>query len=327
MPLPVSVALCTRNGARYLPAQVHSICAQVPPPQQVVLSDDASTDDSVEVVHDTLARCGGAGAIELTVRVNNPPLGVTRNFEQAIRHCRHELIALSDQDDVWYAGRLARMAARFEAQPELLLLHSDARMVDAQLHPLGQTLFEALEMRPRELAAIQSGRAFQALLRRNLATGATTMFRRNLLSIALPFSSEWLHDEWLAALAAATGRMDVLPEPLIDYRQHGANQVGARRLGLGENLAKAFAPRGSKHWQRLRRAQALLERLQALGERVPAEWLQAQQGKVAHQRFRAELPGRRLARLMPVLGEVARGRYARFDRGLQAVVQDLLERG
>ena len=323
MALTVSVALCTRNGARYLRQQIESICAQDLKPCELVLSDDASSDDSVALVEQLLAPSG----IPLRVLRNDPPLGVTRNFEQAVRACGGDLVALCDHDDVWHPGRLARMAAPFEARPDLLLLHSDARMVDADGAPLGTTLFQTLEVQPRELAAIARGDAFDVLLRRNLVTGAATVFRRRLLEAALPFPATWVHDEWLAAIAAAIGRVDVLPEPLIDYRQHGANQIGARRLGLAEKLAKAFDTRGDKHAQRLARAQALLERLQALGARVPPARLQAQQQKVAHQAFRAALPAARLARLPRVLREAASGRYQRFGRGKQAVVQDLFERG
>jgi hypothetical protein len=327
MALGVSVALCTRNGARYLPAQVHSVCTQEPPPREIVLSDDGSSDDSVGVVRQAMADCGVASSVALTVFENKPALGVTRNFEQAIRACRHELIALSDQDDVWHPGRLARMAACFEARPDLLLLHTDARLVDGDLKPLGDTLFHALEVQPEELEAIARGRAFEVFLRRNLVTGATAMFRRRLLAAALPFSDEWVHDEWLAALAAATGRVDVLPEALIDYRQHGSNQIGAKRPTLADKLAKAMQARGSKHMQRWRRAQALLDRLLALQGQVPEAIVDAQRGKVAHQRFRAELPASRMARLLPVLREAASGRYERFGRGKQAIAQDLLERG
>ena len=327
MALGVSVALCTRNGARYLPAQVQSVCTQEPPPREIVLSDDGSSDNSVGVVRQAMADCGVASSVALTVFENKPALGVTRNFEQAIRACRHELIALSDQDDVWHPGRLARMAACFEERPDLLLLHTDARLVDGDLKPLGDTLFHALEVQPEELEAIAQGRAFEVFLRRNLVTGATAVFRRRLLAAALPFSDEWVHDEWLAALAAATGRVDVLPEALIDYRQHGSNQIGAKRPTLADKLAKAMQARGSKHMQRWRRAQALLDRLLALQGQVPEAIVDAQRGKVAHQRFRAELPASRVARLLPVLREAASGRYERFGRGKQAIAQDLLERG
>lgn len=323
----VSVALCTRNGARHVAAQIESICTQDLLPAEMVVSDDASGDDTLAVVQGTLNRCGLTERIDLRLLRNDPPLGVTRNFEQAVTACGGELIALCDQDDVWHAGRLARMVAQFEARPELLLLHSDARLVDGDLRPLGSTLFQALEVKPEELAGIADGRAFEVLQRRNLVTGATTVFRRSLLTAALPFPAEWVHDEWLAAIASATGRLDVLPEALIDYRQHASNQIGARRPSLREKLAKALAPRGTKHAQRLRRAEVLLERLQALGASVAPACLEAQHAKVAHQRFRTLLPASRALRWLPVLIAAARGRYERFDRGWQSVAQDLLERG
>ncbi|VWX60527.1 Glycosyltransferase family 2 protein [Burkholderiales bacterium 8X] len=327
MAASISVALCTRNGARFLAAQVESICAQDLLPAQIVVSDDGSSDDSIEVVRQTVERLGLAGRIELDVFHNPTPLGVTRNFEQAVKACRHELIALCDQDDVWHAGRLKRMAASFEADPELLLLHTDARLVDAELRPIGPTLFEALEVEPWEIQAIHEGRAFQVLLRRNLATGATTMFRRRLLEAALPFSAEWVHDEWLASIAAAIGRVDLLPEPTIDYRQHGNNQIGARPPTLAEKVRKALDSRGDKHLQRWRRAVALLDRLIGLGDRVEPGIVEAQRAKVAHQRFRADLPASRWRRLGAVIREARAGGYDRFGRGKQAVAQDLLERG
>lgn len=322
----ISVALCTHNGARYLGEQVRSICAQSLPPAEIVLSDDASSDATVSLARDTVASCLADRpglAIELRVLENRPALRVTKNFEQAVRACRGDLIALCDQDDVWHPDRLRRLAAEFARRPELTVLHSDARLVDGQGQPLGSTLFQALEVKSFELEWIHSGRAIDVLLRRNLVTGATTMFRRSLLQQALPFPTEWLHDEWLAAIAAVTGRVDVLEEQLIDYRQHAANEVGARRPTLWQNVRRAFAARGDRQHERARRAERLVERVDAL-EASP-DMLAKVRAKVAHQRFRAALPAWRLARMLPIAREAIAGRYERYDRGVQAVVADLLE--
>jgi hypothetical protein len=149
------------------------------------------------------------------------------------------------------------------------------------------------------------------------------MFRRTLLERAAPFPVEWLHDEWMAAIAAATGRVDVLEDCLIDYRQHASNEVGARRFSLAENVRRAFAPRGDKQHERARRVELLLERLSA--QRAPDECLQKLRAKLAHQRFRAGLPASRPARLLPIAREALSGRYERYGRGLQAVAADLFE--
>jgi hypothetical protein len=275
-----------------------------------------------EVLAACLAQRPGV-TIVLRVLLNRPALRVTKNFEQAALACRGDLIALCDQDDIWHPDRLRQMAAVFTRRPELRLLHTNARLIDGDGVPLGSTLFQALEVKPFELAWIHGGRALDVLLRRNLVTGATTMFRRSLLEQAAPFPAEWLHDEWLAAIAAVTGKVDVLEEPLIDYRQHASNEVGARRPTLLQNVRRAFAPRGDKQRQRFRRAERLLERLKVLG--APQELLEKAYAKVEHQRFRAALPDWRPARVLPIIREAMAGRYERYDRGLQAVVADLFE--
>lgn len=324
----ISVALCTHNGARFLREQVRSICLQTLPPQEIVLSDDASGDGSVDVVRTAVTECAAERpehSVALRVFENRPALRVVKNFEQAIGACGGDLIALSDQDDVWMPDRLALMAARFDQDPQLLLLHTDARLVGAQREDLGETLFHALEVTSSELERVHAGRAFDVLLRRNLVTGATTVFRRRLLSDALPLPVEWVHDEWLGIIASATGRVDLLEQPLIEYRQHESNQIGARRDTFAQKVRKALASRGNTHTERAVKAELLLARLLQLGDRVPSEIIAKVRSKIEHQRFRAALPASRIARCLPILREAMTGRYDQFGRGLRGVARDLFE--
>jgi glycosyltransferase involved in cell wall biosynthesis len=324
----ISVALCTHNGARFIGEQVRSICMQTLPPDEIVLSDDSSSDNCIEVAQATLEACMAERpglSIPLRVIRNATALRVTKNFEQAVSACTGDLIALSDQDDVWHPERLARMAEEFAKRPDLLLLHTDARLVDGERRDLGQSLFHALEVERFELEWIHTGRAFDVFLRRNLVTGATTVFRRALLAHALPFPKEWVHDEWMAIVAAATGRVDVIEEALIEYRQHGGNQIGARRDSFMGKVRKALASRGTTHVTRALKAEQLLERLLSLGDLVAAETIGKLRDKLEHQRFRAALPPSRIARCLPVLREALTGRYNKFGRGARGVVRDLFE--
>lgn len=326
--LEISVALCTHNGARFLREQVRSICLQTLPPVEIVLSDDASSDGSVDVVRAAVAECAAERPqhpVALRIFENRPALRVVKNFEQAIGACTSELIALSDQDDIWLPERLAQMVPLFEADPSLLLLHTDARLVDAERRDIGDTLFHALEVTPSEIERIHGGNAFEVFLRRNLVTGATTVFRRSLLEHALPLPVEWVHDEWLGIIAAAIGRVDAIERPLIDYRQHGGNQIGARRDTFQEKVRKALASRGDTHIQRAFKAELLLDRLVSLGDRVAPDTIRKTRDKLVHQRFRAALPPSRLARCVPVLREALTGRYDKFGRGVRGVVRDLFE--
>ena len=327
-PFEVSVALCTHNGARFLREQVRSICLQTLPPVEIVLSDDASGDGSVEVVRAAVAECAAerpGRPVKLRVFENTTALRVVKNFEQAIGACTGELIALSDQDDVWRPERLAQMVPAFRSDENLLLLHTDACLVDAQRRDLGQSLFHALEVTRSEIERIHAGDAFDVFLRRNLVTGATTVFRRSLLAHALPLPIEWVHDEWLGIVASATGRVDLLEQPLIEYRQHESNQIGARRDTFAGKVRKALASRGRTHIERAIKAELLLARLQSFDDRVAPAIIEKLRSKIEHQRFRAALPASRLARCVPVLREAMTGRYDKFGRGVQGVVRDLFE--
>lgn len=323
----VSVALCTCNGSRFIAEQIDSICQQTQPAVEIVLRDDASDDDTVARASEAWERCRAQrpeATPELRIAVHARRLGVTNNFASALADCGGDLIALSDQDDRWHPDRLERLVARMDAQPAMLLLHGNARMIDAQGQWLGNTLFEALGMSDAELRKISEGRAFEVLLDRNLVTGAATIVRSNLLAAALPIPEHWIHDEWLGAIAAALGGLDIEQVPLLDYRQHGGNQIGARRESLPDAIRRALEPRGDWHTHRLLRAQELETRLRELSISGPA--IEAVREKVAHHSARAALPVSRTRRPLPILREWKTGRYGRFGRGLRGVIKDLLER-
>jgi glycosyltransferase involved in cell wall biosynthesis len=317
----VSVALCTHNGARFVREQVESILAQSRPPFEIVLSDDASTDDTVGIV---TALVEGSG-IRLTVLANPVALGVTRNFEQAVAACTGDLVALCDQDDVWHERRLEVMTALFSERPGLLLAAGDARLVDERGVPLEHSLFEGLEISPAEFAGMRGGRAFATLLHRNLVTGATTVLRRSLAEAAVPFPEAWVHDEWLASVGAAIGEIALVPDRLVDYRQHGSNQIGVARLSPVGKLRRVLEPRAGRNARLVARAEALVARLEAPGVVVHPGVLDGARGKLAHERMRSSLPAARLARVLPVLREWRGRGYALYGRGTADAARDLLQ--
>lgn len=328
VPLPsVSVALCTRNGMPYVTEQVQSILDQTVEAAEIVLSDDASTDGTVEAVQGLVERHHEerrTSVPRLVVLLNDPALGVTANFEQAVRACSAELIALCDQDDVWRPGRLDQITREFRERPSLTLLHHDARLVDESGTPLGTTLARAIGFTASERRKEAMGDAFDVLLRRNTVTGATTVFRHELLAAAAPFPAAWVHDEWLAMIASIVGHVDYLAVPLIDYRQHASNQIGASKPTLADKVSRVVEPRTARNRRLAARAQALAERVGHISE-APDRVLALAHGKVDHERWRSSLPASRIRRLLPVLFAAVRGRYHRFGRTRYDVARDLLQ--
>jgi glycosyltransferase involved in cell wall biosynthesis len=319
--------MCTYNGGAFVAEQVRSILAQTHPPAELIVADDGSTDGTRDVVADTIAAYGRANpGLELRVVTLPPeaaPLGVAANFERALRASSFPVIALSDQDDVWHPDRLEHMLAALEA-PGVTLVHGDARLVDAVGADLGTTLFGALGLSATERSEIDAGDGFSALLRRNLATGATTLLRTEVRDRALPIPAGWIHDEWLAIVAAATSRTALLDEPLTDYRQHGENQIGVRRASLGDKLSRLREPRQPRNSRLLTRARSLAERLDAL-DGVPPERRALARAKLAHEARRSALPAIRIARVGGVITGWRSGDYRRFGRGGQDALRDLVQ--
>lgn len=317
--LRCSVALATCNGAAYLEDQLRSIREQSRLPDEIIVVDDASDDDSLQVVR-TLIR-----GLPLLAERNPTRIGVTANFERVCRKASGDIILLCDQDDIWHREKIERMMAEFERRPELLLLHSDARLVDRMGAPLGRTLFSALGITSSELRRIHTGQAYRVLFRRNVVTGATTAFRRLLLAFALPFPPVWLHDEWLAIIAASIGMVDALEVPLIDYRQHGGNQVGANHKSWLARYREVSSGKVARRKCLVGRATALSDRLMRLGAKVP-EPIRSMSGQnLSHAIARAGMPSSRIARLSSIALEIGTGRYTCCSRGLRTVLADLVE--
>jgi glycosyltransferase involved in cell wall biosynthesis len=324
--LSVSVALCTHNGERFIEEQLRSILGQTLVPTEIVLSDDASTDRTIAIVESTIASWRNQhpdARLEVSFFRNPVALGVTRNFEQAILAVSGDLVALSDQDDVWLPNRLERMVSVFDNRPNLLLLHTDAFLIDATGRRGPGSLLEALEVSMRTRAAIHAGEGLGELMRRNIVTGATTVFRRSLSEVAVPFPAAWLHDEWLAVAAASIGVVDLLEEPLLEYRQHGANQVGAEMLSFSGKVGRMLEPGTERSRRLLTRAENLVERLDTLHEAGPLRDIAIE--KLAHERARSVLGRHRLGRLVPVVRELRTGRYGRFGRGITDALRDLVQ--
>ena len=193
-----------------------------------MISDDASNDDPTALVTAMIAnwRITHPETLLSVTRINNSvAVGTTANFAGAIAATRGDLVALCDQDDVWPVERLERMIAVFDSTPQLLLLHTDADLINASGRPTGQSLFGSLGVDRATKQVVHSGHAYESLMKGNIETGATTVFRRDLANAPLPFPPAWVHDEWPAIIAAA---LEVVDEKLLEFRQHGQIRLVSR---------------------------------------------------------------------------------------------------
>lgn len=219
--LSVSIAMATYNGQKHIRQQLESLAAQDHPPAELVVTDDASTDETLSIL-DYFSK---SSSFPVRIYRNESRLGYRANFMRAANLCRSDLIAFCDQDDRWYPTKIAACVARF-TEPELLLVHHNADVVtddDRQIgHLHGFTPSKAVSA-PLSLEPF----AF--------ALGFTQVFRSSLLelsnfwpmSINHQFDHEPLaHDQWFYFLASILGKIGYLNEPLAAYIQHGGNTFG-----------------------------------------------------------------------------------------------------
>lgn len=216
--MKVSVVLCTYQGGRFLAEQLQSIFAQTRRPDEIILSDDASTDDTATIAEELL----GSSGIAHEIHVNEQNLGFRQNFAQAMQRAKGDILFLSDQDDVWHPEKIARMLVPFE-HPETLMAFHDAALVDSALQPLAPSFWHTMTFDP---VPFQKG-DYRHLLVSNVVQGSASAFRRSLLQDALPIPEIAIHDEWLALFAALRGGLVPVPEVLMQYRQGEGNALGA----------------------------------------------------------------------------------------------------
>lgn len=325
MPISTSVVLCTYNGARFIEAQWNSLLAQSHLPDEIVVRDDGSRDGTLALLNSLRRRAEGDG-VRVRLARNPRNLGYAANFEAALRDASGDVLFLCDQDDIWHPDKLAALVAQFEKRPGLLLSCSNARRIDTAGTSLHRSLFDVLKVSRSELRRIHAGEGFRVLLRRSLATGATMAFRRSLLADTLPFPERWVHDEWLAIVAAALGGFDCIEQPLVDYRQHGENQIGMPDRNLAAKWRGLVKPGAALIDALIARYGILDEHLGAMGARVPKIDRQRAAEKLRHLHARQALRGTPWARVGVVLRELARGRYRRYASGWRTGLRDLLRR-
>ncbi|WP_121357017.1 glycosyltransferase family 2 protein [Flavisolibacter nicotianae] len=227
----VSIVLCTCNGAAYLQEQLDSFLLQTILPDELVVCDDMSTDNTMAILQEFQSRA----PFHVIIRQNPVRFGPRENFQQAVTMANGDIIFLSDQDDIWTERKIAAYLALFSTEPDALLVFSNGELMDENGQSLHGTLWDKWGFDEKTREAWQSnGTAFDHLLRNNnKVTGAAVAIRSTLREKAIPFCTQtahW-HDAWLALIAAGLNGLRFINGSFIQYRVHPTQQVG-----LGDRL-------------------------------------------------------------------------------------------
>lgn len=225
----VSIVMATCEGARYIDEQLGSLAEQTLRPCEIIVADDASTDDTLESVQ----RFARASDVPVRIIARTARLGFRENFLQAAREARGDFVAFCDQDDVWRRDKLERCARYFD-DPSVSLIVHPARIIDRESRETGDFPQGIRGTTVRAPLSYDPWGTFW---------GFSITYRRSLLDVFPPdgrfidyISPRHLiaHDRWISFLGQMVGATVEIDEPLVGYRQHETNVFGQ---GLGNRLA------------------------------------------------------------------------------------------
>ena len=201
----ISVCIATYNGAVYIKEQLESILLNLGEHDEIVISDDNSSDDTIKIAHSF-----NDPRIKVVYNTQGNK-GHIRNFENALNHATGDVMFLSDQDDVWHPDKAQRM---LEALEDHDLVVCDCIVVDQSMEVISDSFF----------GLIHSGSGFFKNLIKNTFLGCCMAFKRDILEKALPFPKKIIsHDTWIGLIGETFGSTLFLPQKLHYFRRHGSN--------------------------------------------------------------------------------------------------------
>jgi glycosyltransferase involved in cell wall biosynthesis len=222
----VSVCMATYNGERFIEIQLKSILCQLGNNDELIISDDSSTDNTVSIIESFNDK-------RIRLYKNQQFHSPIFNFEFALSKAVNNIIILSDQDDEWLSGRVKEVLEVFEAQPEISLIVNRCNMIDEKGNITKKSHFN--DSNP-------VNHSFLWNLWKNPYPGCCMAFRKKILDSALPFPKRIaMHDIWIGLIAQMNGKCIYLDKVLVNYRRHEATVT----------KEKSYYPLWYKIWYRV----------------------------------------------------------------------------
>lgn len=317
--MKISIAMTSYNASRYIGEQLQSFAAQTRLPDELVITDDGSTDATPEIV------AAFARSVPFEVRyIRNPVnLGMHANFGHTVSLATGEIVFMSDDDDVWFPDKLATVVAAFDADPHALVIINDQVIANADGTLTERTVLENF----RKLGYGDE----------HYGTGACTAMRRSILDVLLPFPTVGIpYDHWTNHMPYVLGVRRLIETPLQMYRRHANNMTAALFADSSADMVKLVksSSEDARPSYRIKIAELDIETARLI-ERAPE--LEALGLGEARRRALTTLAGKqrdfetrvhtldqgRLVRPLAIARQLATGRYRSFQ-GWKSAAKDLL---
>lgn len=204
--MKISIALATYNGEKYIEAQIQSILDQTMLPDELVISDDNSTDNTINIINSISRKF----PFETKVIINKKRLGYTQNFNSAILNTTGDIVLLCDQDDYWFKEKIEYIYKYAHKNNDALLIMNDAIITDENLNTEGLTKLGQIKS-----AGYNTDR---------FVMGCCCSVKRKILDICMPIPKEFFgHDDWIVTFATALNSKSITEKPLQYYRIQNSN--------------------------------------------------------------------------------------------------------
>lgn len=313
----VSVAMCTFNGAHHLPQQLDSILRQTSLPDELVVCDDGSDDETVAL----LTEFAASAPFPVHLHRNAERLRFSGNFARCIGLCGGDIIVVTDQDDEWMPDRVEETRKTFASNPALTFTFSDAPLMDGEGNALGSSIYSNFPIMPADRARFEQGTDLLPVIARwGFIYGCTMAFRARYRPLVLPVPETWSHDEWITLVLSAVGESK-RQAPVTRYRQHSIQSVGVGDWSFQGHLrmakrrdAEAYNVEIAHYEKALAAARLHFELTTTL---VPVL-----EDKLAFLRRRQTLRSGGLNRLPILLKMVSKRDHWHYGAGLRSVFKD-----
>ena len=238
--MKISVAFIVYNGANYMITQLDSILAQTYKVHEIIVIEDASTDNTKEIINRYSRESPGL----FHIKYNKENLGSYKSIEKAIQNCSGDIIILADHDDYWESNKVETIIKWFEENPNMEGLMTNGLLIDDSGDiNFKYFLWDSMSFPYEEITNSNELKLYINTVE-NCATGATMAIKNNLSVLKKPFPTikYLIHDRWLAINLAEKKSLGILNEKLIRYRIHSAQETGGKQneiekyISINKNL-------------------------------------------------------------------------------------------
>jgi glycosyltransferase involved in cell wall biosynthesis len=319
--ISISIAMCTYNGARFLQEQLDSFLWQKRLPDELIVCDDDSRDETLSILNAFASK----SPFPVKIYKNPQNIGYGKNFEKASLFCEGDIICFSDQDDIWLPHKLERVQEIFNEYSDLGYMVSDAKIVDEKLKPLGYSFWESIKISKKIQNKFIKGNALKLFFKDLEIYGNLLSFRSKFKEYVFPIPTYWSHDGWIPIILTIISKGFLIYEEHILYRQHNKQYCGRKKLNIKDQikLAKITTKEDyivrAKRWENalycLKKDENIIDNNKVIG---------MVEGKITNLKARAQMGENLYKKIKNIFKEIISCRYFKYANGIKSIAKDII---